>query len=57
MHEHILAAMIEDLNYKNSLVRSRETSLMITNLETALNWARQRQINRIKNNTLGTYKK
>jgi len=57
LHEHILAAMIEDLNYKNSLVRSRETSLMITNLETALNWARQRQINRIKNNTLGTYKK
>lgn len=57
LHEHLISVMIHDLKFKNNLVPSRETSLMITKLEEALMWARQRQIDRVKRSTQGTYKK
>ena len=57
LHEHLLAAMIHDLEYKNSLVPSKEGSLVITKLQEALGWLRQRQIDRIKRDVVGTYKK
>ena len=57
LHEHLLSCMIADLQYKNSLVPSRESSIAITDLQSALNWMRQRQINRIKRSVQGTYKK
>ncbi len=57
LHEHLLAMMIHDLKYKNSLVPSREGSLVITKLEEALGWLRQRQIDRIKRDVVGTYQK
>jgi len=57
LHEHLLAMMIHDLKYKSGLVPSRESSLVITKLEEALGWLRQRQIDRAKRDVLGTYKK
>ncbi len=57
LHEHILAVMIHDLKFKNNLVPSREGSLVITKLEEAMGWLRQRQIDRIKRDVVGTYKK
>lgn len=57
LHEHLLSVMIHDLKFKNSLVPSREGALVITKLEEALGWLRQRQIDRIKRNVEGTYKK
>lgn len=57
LHEHLLAMMIHDMKYKSSLVPSRESSLVITKLEEALGWLRQRQIDRAKRDVLGTYKK
>jgi hypothetical protein len=57
LHEHLLAMMIHDLKFKNTLVPSREGSLIITKLEEALGWLRQRQIDRIKREVIGTYKK
>ena len=57
LHEHLLTVMIHDLKYKNSLVPSREGSLVITKLEEALGWLRQRQIDRKKRSVEGTYKK
>lgn len=57
LHEHLLAVMIHDLKFKNSLVPSRESSLAITKLEEALMWLRQRQIDRLKREVEGTYKK
>lgn len=57
LHEHLLAVMIHDLKYKNNLVPSREGSLVITKLEEALGWLRQRQVDRIKRDVVGTYKK
>jgi len=56
LHEHLLAMMIHDLKYKNNLVPSREGSLVITKLEEALGWLRQRQIDRTKREVVGTYK-
>ena len=55
LHEHLLAMMIYDLQYKNKLVPSREGSLIITKLQEALGWLRQRQIDRTKRNVVGTY--
>lgn len=55
LHEHLLGMMIHDLQYKNSLVPSREGSLIITKLQEALGWLRQRQIDRTKRNVEGTY--
>jgi len=57
LHEHLLAMMVHDLQYKNSLVFSREGSLVITKLQEALGWLRQRQVDRIKRNVVGTYQK
>lgn len=55
LHEHILACMIHDLRHKNKVVRSRETSCMITKLQEALFWARERTIDRSKRDVLNTY--
>lgn len=57
LHEHLLAMMIHDLKFKSNLVPSRETSLAITKLEEAMMWLRQRQIDRLKREVEGTYKK
>ena len=57
LHEHLLAAMIHDLKYKNGLVPSREGALVITKLEEALGWLRQRQVDRTKRDVVGTYQK
>jgi len=57
LHEHLLAMMIHDLEYKNKLVPSREAALTITKLQEALHWQRQRQIDRTKRDVVGTYKK
>jgi hypothetical protein len=57
LHEHLLAMMIHDLKFKSKLVPSRETSLAITKLEEGLMWLRQRQIDRLKREVEGTYKK
>ena len=57
LHEHLLACMIHDLKYKNSLVPSREGSIVITKLQEALQWLRERQIDRAKREVLGTYKR
>lgn len=57
LHEHLLAMMIHDLQYKNSLVPSKEGSLVITKLQEALGWLRQRQVDREQRNVVGTYKK
>lgn len=57
LHEHLLAMLIYDLQYKNSLVPSRETSLIITKLQEALGWFRQRHVDRVKRNVVSTYQK
>lgn len=57
LHEHILSVMIEDLQYKNKLVPSRESNFVITHLQDALNWLRQRQVDRLKRAVQGTYQK
>lgn len=57
LHEHLLAMMIHDLKYKNSLVPSRETTNAIQELEVALFWLRQRQVLRQERGVSGTYKK
>lgn len=57
LHEHLISAMISDLQFKNTLVPSREGALVVTSLQNALNWMRQRQIDRIKRDVVGTYKK
>lgn len=57
LHEHLLSAMIADLQFKNKLVPSREGSLIITNLQQARLWMHERQIDRISRDVAGTYKK
>jgi hypothetical protein len=49
--------MIMDLKFKNTLVPSREGSLIITKLEEAQQWVLKRQIDRKKREVQGTYKK
>ena len=49
--------MIHDLKFKSSIVPSRESSIVITKLQEALMWLRQRQIDRVKRDVEGTYKK
>lgn len=56
LHEHLLSMMIHDLKYKNSLVPSREGSLVITKLQEALHWMEERQKDRENRNVVGTYK-
>ena len=55
--EHYLAVLIHDLSFKNDLNGSRNISLAITKLEEALHWQRARQIDRVKREVVGTYKK
>lgn len=57
LHEHLLSMMIHDLKYKNSLVPSRESSLVITKLQEALHWMEERQRDRVSREVVGTYKK
>lgn len=57
LHEHLLGMMIHDLQYKNKLVPSREGALVITKLQEALGWLRQRQVERQRRGVVGTYKK
>lgn len=57
LHDHLLSVIIHDLKFKSKLVPSRETGLVITKLEEALMWLRQRQIDRVKRSVEGTYKK
>ena len=45
------------MKYKNSLVPSRESSIVITKLEEALMWLEKRQYDREKRNVIGTYNK
>lgn len=49
--------MIADLQYKSSLVPSRETALAITKLQEALFWIEERQRDREARNVQGTYTK
>lgn len=56
LHEHLLAVMIHDLKYKNSIVPSREGSLAITKLQEAQSWLLARQIERKSRQVEGTYK-
>lgn len=57
LHEHLLSMMIHDLKFKSNLVPSRESSIVVTKLEEALMWLRERQIDRVKREVEGTYKK
>lgn len=57
VHETLLSMMIKDLQYKNTLVPSRETSLVITKLQEAYLWLIQRQIDRNDRGVQATYKK
>lgn len=57
LHEHLLSMMIHDLRFKNNLVPSRETSIVITKLQEAQQWLLQRQIDRKSREVEGTYKK
>jgi len=57
LHEHLLSMMIHDLKFKSSIVPSRESSIVITKLQEALMWLRQRQVDRVKREVEGTYKK
>lgn len=56
-HEQLLGVMIEDLQYKNSLVPSKETACCITKLQESLFWLEERQRNRELRNVNGTYNK
>ena len=57
LHEHLLSAMIHDLKYKQSLVPSRETAIVITKLEEARMWMEERQKAREAEGVAGTYQK
>ncbi len=57
LHESLIAILIEDLRYKNTLVPNRHTSIAITHLEEALFRLEERVREREINGTLGTYTK
>lgn len=57
LHEHLLSMMIHDLKFKNTLVPSREGSIVITKLEEAYLWMVKRQVDRTERGVQGTYKK
>ena len=57
LHEQLLAMMIADLQYKSSLVPSKETALAITKLQEALFWLEERARERETRGVLGTYNK
>lgn len=56
-HEQLLGMMIADMQHKNSIVPSRESSIAITKLQEALMWLGERQYQRKKAGTQGTYRK
>lgn len=56
LHEGLLAMQIADLKYKQTLVYSTETKMVIESLETALFWMEQRANRRKEEGTQGTYK-
>lgn len=56
--EQLLAVCIDHLKSVNvGELASRETSTAITHLETAGLWLMKRELDRKRNNTLGTYRK
>lgn len=55
LHEHLLSCMIEDLKFKNTLVPSRETALVITHLQEAQHWLEKRENARSAAGVVGTY--
>lgn len=57
LHETLLAMMIEDLEYKNSLVPSKESEETIKYLKAALECQLARAAKRKTAGTQGTYKK
>lgn len=57
LHEHLLSVMIHDLQYKNTLVPSDETTMAIQKLIEARQWLLERHINRLNGGVLGTYEK
>lgn len=57
LHEQLLAMMITDLQYKSSLVPSKETALAITKLQEALFWLEERVRERETRGVLETYTK
>lgn len=57
LHEQLLAMMIEDMKYKNSLVPDRNTNIAITHLEDALFRLEERARDREIRNVQGTYTK
>lgn len=57
LHEALLSMQIHDLQYKQSLVPSRETAIVITRLEEALMWMQKRSQRRKQEGTQGTYQK
>ncbi len=56
-HEQLLGMMIADLQFKNNLIPSRETSIAITKLQEALMWIEERQRDRESRNVIDTYQK
>lgn len=56
-HEQLLGMMIYDMQYKNGLVPSRESSIAITKLQEALMWLQKRQEDREERKVQGTYEK
>jgi hypothetical protein len=57
LHEQLLNMMITDLEYKNSLFPSKETSKTIEKLKEALFWQKERVANRTKRGVVGKYEK
>lgn len=56
LHEHLLSAIIHDLKFKQTLVPSRETAIVLTHLEDARHWLEERQKQRESEGVSGTYK-
>lgn len=57
LHEYLISCMVYDLKFKNDLVPSHETTMMINSLQQALAWADVRQRKRERRGVYGTYKK
>lgn len=57
IHESLLSSIIWDLEYKNSLVSSEQTSEAIRHLRNALDLIRSRALTRLLRGVVGTYQK
>jgi len=57
LHEHLLVVMIQDLRYKNALVPSTQTTMVIQKLEEAYDLILERKSDRTNRGVLGTYEK